>query len=560
MLGQARALFQPESAPVLPVAATGAGGHLRRVRGTDLPPTMPTAARASLALLAVLACALTVHLWGEWRGDPDLSHGFAAPVCAVLLVVLGLRPAPRFQLDGRPALALTAVFGAAAVAGTALAALFAATLDWSSALVDFTLCCAFASLWIAAAAAFADRRVGAVAFTWPTLAGALLWPLSSPLPPGTYSRLTLGLQLRISEGVTGTLDMMGIAARRHGNVIELARGSVGIEEACSGVRSLVACVFAGVLFSATLVRRPGARLAVVAAAAPLALAMNFVRSLLLTLLVNAGVRVEGAWHDATGYAVLALTAALLVSLALALDRAPAAPSPPLAPAAPAPAGQARAAGLLSAVLAALVGALAFFVAETPSAGTAAPAPDLAALLPAAADGWREAPAADLYRFTGTLRTDHLAQRTYLRGMPGSGDQVTLYLAYWSPGQASVGLVRSHTPDACWPGAGWTPQPVDTPRTELPLPGARLPAAEHRLFEQGGYPQEVWFWQLYRGRPVVIDDPRSAGALVRLALRYGFRRGGEQAFIRISSNRPWSQLEREPLIAEFLKRVRILGLY
>ena len=58
------------------------------------------------------------------------------------------------------------------------------------------------------------------------------------------------------HGVVRVLGAVGIAAFQDGNVIELARTSVGVSEACSGVRSLISCTVAGLFLSATLVRRP----------------------------------------------------------------------------------------------------------------------------------------------------------------------------------------------------------------------------------------------------------------------------------------------------------------
>jgi hypothetical protein len=147
----------------------------------------------------------------------------------------------------------------------------------------------------------------------------------------------------------------------------------------------------------------------------------------------------------------------------------------------------------------------------------------------------------------------------VRRGPRGNEQVTIYLAYWAQGQASVGLVGSHTPDACWPGTGWVAEWVPDPRVVLTSGGHTLPEAEHRLFADGDYPQQVWFWQLYDGHPVDVGSTRSVPALIRIALRYGFRKGGEQEFIRISSNRPWAEIAREPFVAEFLERVRPLGL-
>lgn len=531
--------------------------------GSEAPNRLPTAAWINLAALAILAGALAAHLWPEWSHDADLSHGFMAPAACALLVYLCPRPAADETLSGRAATALAAGFCAAALAVLWMAGLFALSLDWTSPLVDFALACSLALLGCGAVAAFADRRVARVPFGWACLAAAALWPLSSPIPPGTYSRLTSGLQLWVTGGVVHSLGLLGVPAHREGNIIELARGTVGIEEACSGVRSLVACVFAGVLLSAALARRPWARVLIIALSAPLALAMNFIRSLTLTLLVGAGVRIEGAWHDLTGYSILALTAAVLVLVAVALDRCPAA----RAQGAGAGAGAGSRPGafpgpqavLLCAL--ALVGAtLAVFAANTYSpARSQAAAPDLLALLPASAAGWDVRATPGLYRFAGTLRTDNLAQRTYARETPAGRDQVAIYLAYWPAGQASVGLVESHTPDACWPGSGWVARPVADPRVALEVGGSRLPWAQHRLFENNGYPQHVWFWQLHDGRPIEIGDPFSLRAHLGVALRYGFRRSGEQVFVRVSSNRAWDEIAREPFVSEFFVRARALGL-
>jgi exosortase len=513
----------------------------------------------NLAALAALAGALSVHLWPEWTRDPDLSHGLLMPVaCAALLFLCRQPPAGR-TLPGRAADIVVASAGAAALAALWAAGLLAASLDWDSPIVDFALAGSLALMGVAAVAAFSDRRGALVPFGWTSLAAAVLWPLCSPLPPGTYARLTLALQLGVSDSVMRALDLLGVAAHREGNIIMLAHGTVGIEEACSGIRSLVSCLFAGLLLSAALCRGTPGRVTVVLVAAPLAVAMNFLRSLALTLLVNAGVRVEGPVHDLTGYGVLLATAAILVWIAVALDRRAAPAGGPAAPPA-SEAGRPASQAILSACLLLSLATLGFFCSRTAAPAREPPVPDLAALLPDSASGRRVVTATDLYQFQGTLRTDHLVQRAYLAEGPGGVSQVTLYAAYWSPGQASVGLVGSHTPDACWPGAGWVARDVADPRVSLELPGRRLPPAEHRLFVNRGYPQHVWYWQLYGGRPVDLGSTHSVGALLRTALRFGFRRGEPQAFIRVSSNRPWSEISREPFLSEFFSRAARLGLY
>jgi exosortase len=546
----------------LAVARHQSANQHRRVTGSEAPHRLPIPARVNLAALAILAGALVVHLWPEWTHDPDLSHGILMPVICAALLYLGRRPAPRDTLARGTAVLLAAGFGAAALAGLWLAGLFAVTLDWTSPVVDFTLTCAFALLGGAALAAFSDRRVSLVAFNWTTFCAAALWPLCAPFPPGTYARLTLALQLWVSGSVMRTLDLLGVAAHRQGNIIELSRGTVGIEEACSGVRSLVSCVFAGILLSAVVTRRPWARAVVIALSAPLALAMNYLRSLLLTLLVNGGVRVEGALHDATGFAVLLATAAILFGVAAVLDKGDArAAHASEGRAGPGVPGAPLSTGILGIVLLLGGATLAVFVTDTTATPpTGKPAPDLVSMLPVSAAGWQVEDTPDLFQFAGILRTDHLAQRTYRRKDAAGVEQVTIYLAYWSEGQASVGLVGSHTPDACWPGAGWVPTPVPDPVVALDVGGSTLAAAQHRLFVDEGYPQQVWYWQLYEGRPVDVGNPKSVRALVRIALRYGFRKSGSQAFVRISSNRSWVEISREPFVVEFVERARALGLY
>ena len=532
--------------------------------GCEAPRRLPILAKLNLAALAILAGALVVHLWPAWNADPDLSQGLLMPaVCAFLLYLSRRSGTERFLAEG-PAFALASGLGSAALAGLCLAGLLAVTVDWGSAIVTFCLTSSFALLGCACLCAFSGRDSRLVPLNWTALSAALLWPLCSPLPPGTYSRITLGLQLWVSANVMRVLDLLGIAAHRQGNIIELARGTVGIEEACSGVRSLVACIFAGVLFSATLARRPWARVSLIGLSVPLALAMNFLRSLLLTLLVNAGVRVEGLWHDATGYLVLVVTAALLLSLAISLEARDAGVRPAPAPgqdAAGSASGRFHSQRALSLVLGLALALLAFFAGHTrPSTGLLGPVPDLAAMLPPPVSGWRVENRPDLYQFAGILRTDHLAQRTFYRKDAQGTEQVTFYLAFWPEGQATAGVVGSHTPDACWPGTGWAPVEGPPGPSILVVQGHPLPQAQYRLFVNEGYPQYVWFWQIMDGHVVDVGSTRSVSSLVRIALRFGFRKTGQQAFVRISSNRTWGEISKEPFVVDFFARAQRLGLY
>jgi len=531
-------------------------------RPLSLTPRGPVAVVA--ALLAGIA-AFCVLLWPEWAHNPDLSHGFFAVVICAVLVFESRAAGPRRWLPPHPARsAATVLLLAGAIILLALTGLLAASVGWSHALVRFVLAAALCLYLGAGLVVLAGTETRLVPLNWISLTAVGLWLLAAPLPHGTYSRLTLTLQGWVTDGVLDSLQILGIPARQRGNVIELARTSVGVEEACSGIRSLLSCLYAGLFFAAWQVRSFAGRAALIILAPLLAVGLNFVRSLGLTLLANAGVDIAGFWHDVTGFAILGLTAALLGALAWWL-----APPPPAAPTTePAPAPAAPPAQPLPAPLSrlfwggqALLAAVAlFFFVQTRSDPVEGPPPDLAALLPASAPGWEVRTQEDLYRFSGVLRTEYLAERSYFKMQGDDVLQLTVYVAFWPPGQSSVSMVASHTPDACWPGTGWTPVSLDTRRVDLPLPTGSLAGAEHRRFlSSGRYPQDVWFWHVYDGRVIEHIPPYSVPALVRSALRYGFRRDGSQWFIRISSNQPWDRLEQEPLVQQIAANLAPVGL-
>ena len=534
--------------------------------------SLPISTRLSVVLLSGLTLALGFLLWPHWLHNPDLSHGLFLPVIFLLLLREARNGTPRFLPAGPATTAARAGFLLAGLAALAAGGLYAASLGWSHDLVGFTLTFALVLLLAAGLVVLAGENTRFMPCNWSAVVALGLWLLCAPIPPGTYTRLTLGLQFMVTENVLRALHLLGIAAVRHGNILELATTSVGIEEACSGVRSLISCIFAGLFLSASLVRRPGSRALLIALSAPLALAMNFLRSLTLTLLANSGVHIAGTWHDLTGFAVLAVTAALLAGLALLLEKK--ASSQPSAvsdlprqssatagqPSAPPAQNRLSAPRLLVSGLVLASALVVFFYANTQSAPRrSAPVPKLMAILPASAEGWRVETATDLYQFSDTLQTDHLAQRTYTREAGQNSVQIILYLAYWRPGQASVSLVASHTPDACWPGSGWEAIPVADPRVRLASGSRLLPEAEARSFQSGDYPQNVWFWHLYDGRPITQRNPNSPAELLRLAWRYGFRHDGDQLFIRVSSNRPWAEIAHEPLLETFFARLQPLGL-
>jgi exosortase/archaeosortase family protein len=126
-----------------------------------------------------------------------------------------------------------------------------------------------------------------------------------PWPTGVETFITQSL-MRLNTATTiELLGFFGIPAVQHANVIEVATGVVGINEACSGIRSLQATLmlslFFGEVYALSTVRRG---LCVLAGFA-LAFLFNVGRTLLLTWVASAkGVGAVASWHDPAGVTIL----------------------------------------------------------------------------------------------------------------------------------------------------------------------------------------------------------------------------------------------------------------
>jgi exosortase/archaeosortase family protein len=128
---------------------------------------------------------------------------------------------------------------------------------------------------------------------------AVPWPniLESQVIQG-LTRLNTALSIEI-------LGWLGVPAMQHGNLIELATGTVGIDEACSGIRSLQATLmislFLGELYRLTALRR----VILCLSGFGIAMVCNLARMVLLTWVASRrGVEAIAGWHDPAGVTIL----------------------------------------------------------------------------------------------------------------------------------------------------------------------------------------------------------------------------------------------------------------
>lgn len=163
-------------------------------------------------------------------------------------------------------------------------------------------------------ALFAEPRFRvAVLFLFP----ALVWLVSAPIVSVLENQLSVFLRHKVAVAVMVTFDLLGHPLEQQGNVLVLPNGgTVGVEDACSGIRSLTACLFAGSFLGAAFFDRFGQKVTLVVAAMLFAFFTNIGRGLFLTAWAyrHGADSISGTVHDVAGYAVLGMTCLGLMAL------------------------------------------------------------------------------------------------------------------------------------------------------------------------------------------------------------------------------------------------------
>jgi exosortase len=276
--------------------------------------------------LAWLWFVLINDLRVEWTVNPQYSYGWAVPfLCVFLLWQSAKREAPSGKHSAPCALRLAPC----ALLFALCALLYAPTrlieeanpgwrlVSWALALEVVGLTLVFIRL---ASCAFPLRSVrgeGQSEVSSPSSLSGFRFQVSDfvfpvcfflvavPWPSHIETSLIQGLT-RLDSGITTELlGWLGIPAMPHGNVIEVATGMVGIDEACSGIRSfqatLMISLFLGEFYSLGAMRR----VVCVFAGFALSFLFNIARmSLLVWVAARKGVAAIASWHDPAGVTIL----------------------------------------------------------------------------------------------------------------------------------------------------------------------------------------------------------------------------------------------------------------
>lgn len=135
-----------------------------------------------------------------------------------------------------------------------------------------------------------------------------------PIPGVFWNPIVVGLKGLVTFVNVELLNLAGIPAVQQGSVIALPNCRVGVDEACSGIRSLQSSLMMALFLGDQALRRAALRWLLVGGAVGWAVVGNIGRSLYLSLTAHRhGTAALDAVHDQAGWSVLVVT---LVGLAL----------------------------------------------------------------------------------------------------------------------------------------------------------------------------------------------------------------------------------------------------
>jgi exosortase len=240
-----------------------------------------------VALLAALYGNVLGYLVQQWWSDDNYSHGFIVPLFSGYLVWqrrAALAAAPiRGHWIGWPVLIV------------GIATLILGDIAAENFLQRSSLIVIVAGLVL--------LHLGAAAFRLVAFPLAYLF-FMVPLPATVFYKIAFPLQTLAAQNSAWALEMLGVPVLLDGNVIHLSRVTLGVAEACSGIRSLISLLALAVAWA--YVTMPlGAMAVLVAAAIPITIAANAARIVATGLIGQTfGMQyAQGFFHSFSGWLI-----------------------------------------------------------------------------------------------------------------------------------------------------------------------------------------------------------------------------------------------------------------
>ena len=262
------------------------------------------------------------QLSGEWSVNEQYNYGWFVPFFALYLFWLRWQDRPEPEISGqRSAVSrqkskpVAAAIGIAALLLLLPIRLFEIAnpewrpLGWIHAVSVATLTLLY--LWCVGGIPWLRHFAFPVAFFFV----AIPWVTPVEVP------IIQGLMRMVAAVAAETVTLFGIPTQLEGNLIRVSSGLVGVNEACSGVRSLQTALMIGLLFGELKRLSIWRRVALVASAIAIALAANFCRAVFLVwIAATRNISEVSRWHELAGYAIVGLVFVGTLILASLLGR------------------------------------------------------------------------------------------------------------------------------------------------------------------------------------------------------------------------------------------------
>jgi exosortase len=457
--------------------------------------------------LGYLWFRLIRNLAVEWTTNPQYSYGWVVPFLCLGLLLRRWQSAPE-RVGGQaptvcgrwPVVVLLASF-AFLYLPTRL--IEEATPEWRP--VQWALGIETIGLTLCAICLARGRAwLRQVAFPICFFFVAIPWPTLIETP-------VMLLLTRVNSAVAvELLGWTGIPAIQHGHLIELSTGTVGIDEACSGIRSVQTVFMASLFFGEFYFMRLLRRLMLIPAGFVLAMALNVCRmSFLTTIAAKKGVAAIAQYHDPAGIMITLVCMVGLWGLALLFKNSKAVAS-----------GNHEAIVLNSGfVILHRLGFVLLLWLVAVEAGTElwyrgleshlAAGPKWSVVFPTENPTFRTVPISADTKYL--LRFDEGEQGAWV---DADGSRWQAFCFSWRPGRVAGYLAKRHTPEICLTATG--AELLSGPKlTVMSVKNVELPMRSY-VFGAQGEPIYVFQcrWEAGVGKSAYVEEESSRFNLIR----------------------------------------------
>jgi exosortase len=262
------------------------------------PPPLWQVAVITGLLLWLYFQTLTL-LVAQWFTDPDVGHGAFVPLFSAFVI---------WQERSRlTALRVEPSRWGMLFLGFGLGVLVLGQLGAENFLSRFSLLIVLAGLII-------------VFLGW-NFFRALFFPLTFlvlmiPFPAIILNKITFPLQLLAAKVASTVLPWMLVPVFREGNIIHLAKQTLEVAEACSGIRSLMSLITLSIIYGYLVERRVAVRVLLALASVPIAVAANSLRIIVTGLLAQYWDpdKAQGFYHEFSGWLIFMASLVMLYLL------------------------------------------------------------------------------------------------------------------------------------------------------------------------------------------------------------------------------------------------------